>query len=363
MGKFLSSVDAADAVRGGLLLSAGGSGTRSAQRHVTQGEHALAHGRVELVSIEELHEDDPVLTSTGVGAPGMHSAKLEPDDYVLAARAVIAATGQRPRAVMCGHAPGMSAWVVASALRIPLLDLAANGRAHPTVKLGGMGLASQPHVPIVQAACAGKPADAARLEVVATGNLEQTSRVMRHASTEAGGVVASARGMLTAGFCKAHGAAGAVSYAMRIGALIRDDVPSGLRLPRLLEFTGGEVLGTGQVVSNTVMYANGFTRGRIAIESEQGMLLLHVFNEHMAVDSGDARISTFPDLIASLTKDCEALAIHEMTVGSQAVIVRVPQARLVLGSGVRDRGAYTEIEEALGVPIAPWSLQARGSRA
>ena len=69
-------------------------------------------------------------------------ARLDP--LRLKARLLIEKIGRPVAGVICGHVPGFNAWLVASALGLKYVDAASNGRGHPTVKMGGMGLASQP---------------------------------------------------------------------------------------------------------------------------------------------------------------------------------------------------------------------------
>ena len=118
------------AIRGGLLLSAGGSGMGSSARHRLLGEDALKRGTVRMVPISELDSADAILVSTAVGAPGASGARTEPKDAVDAAQLLISSSGCRAKGVIPGHVPGMYAWTIAAALGIPLIDAATNGRAH-----------------------------------------------------------------------------------------------------------------------------------------------------------------------------------------------------------------------------------------
>ena len=96
-----------------------------------------------------------VITATAVGAPGFANWAIRPRDAINAARRLVERLDRPPAGVICGHVPGFNAWLVAAALGIDYVDLASNGRGHPTVKMGGMGLASRPDLSITQVAVSG----------------------------------------------------------------------------------------------------------------------------------------------------------------------------------------------------------------
>ena len=126
-----------------MFLSAGGAGER-VEKNRSLGRMALDYGGVRLVGIDELaaagschHRHrrrrarfrqlgDPAARCDQRRAPSVERS-TEP-----------------PRGVICGHVPGFNAWLVSAALGLDYVDLASNGRGHPTVKMGGMGLASRP---------------------------------------------------------------------------------------------------------------------------------------------------------------------------------------------------------------------------
>ena len=331
---------------GGLVLSAGGSGLASSARHRKLGEAALEIGSVSLRSLEDFAGDDAVLVSTAVGAPGQGGGRTEPDDAVEAARALIEASGCTPKAVIPGHVPGLYAWIIASALRIPVADAATNGRAHPTVKMGGMGLASQPQARLWQAGCA------ADLRVVVHGDLVKSSNVMRAAAVQNGGLINAVRGPFTAAFIRQHGAPGSVSFALQLGAamLAREGTA---RVEAAVRFLQGRILADGPVLENSVRYESGFDVGTIRI----GEVTLGVYNELMTAERHGERVASFPDLLASFDPESGApVAVSALTPGTPVVIVHADRRRIPLGAGVFDPAVYPEVEAAMGIDLARFAL-------
>jgi len=333
----LGPADLEAAILGGLLLSSGGSGMASSVRHRKLGEEALERGRVALVSIDEFADDEDILVSTAVGAPGAAGARTEPQDAIDAANALIQASGAVVNGVMPGHVPGMYAWTIAAALNIPLADAATNGRAHPTQKMGGMGLASNAQHLVWQAA------SAAGLRAVVHGNMIKTSNVMRAAAVQNGGLMNAVRGPFQAAFVRKHGAPRSISFCLELGEKMR-----GAGLAGAVEYLKGSVLVEGTVAENDVVYREGFDVGRIKV----GDVTLGVYNEYMSADRDGKRVATFPDFLGSLDPQSgEPLAISELRPGRRVAIVFASRNNIPLGAGVFDPAVYPEVEAAMGVRL------------
>ncbi|MBA2933543.1 DUF917 family protein [Sphingomonas sp. CGMCC 1.13654] len=349
MRRQLTGEDVPAAMIGGLLLSAGGSSrTRSLERHDLAADVALGYGEVTLASLDTLPEDGYLLVSTSVGAPGFAEPELHLRDHVEAARTLVARIGRRPAGVICGHVPGFNAWLVAAALDIPYVDAAANGRGHPTVKMGGMGLASRSDISIIQVAQAGYAESGSRLSVVAEGNLVKTSQTMRHAAMISGGLVASARGPYEVGFVAHNGASGAIGFQLALGEAMLGAAPGIGRIEAATRFLSGENLLTGTVTANDVAYRDGFDVGYVTVSHGTRSVRLGVFNEFMTADDGDERRATFPDLICALEPDTgEPLAIAQMPIGTAAAIVIADRRGFPLGQGVFDPLVFREVEGGL----------------
>jgi DUF917 family protein len=340
------------AVFGGLVLSAGGSGRAAMARNRKFGELACEQGPLRVASLQDFEADQDIIIATGVGAPGGAKHLVEPSDSVRAAQMLVGASGCRPIAVIPGHVPGMYAWIVAGALGIALADAACNGRGHPTVKMGSLGLAGREDVTIFQA-CKGK-----RLSVVVEGSSSVTSNVMRAAAVQNAGMVMAARGPLKVDFVQRRAAIGAITYQLALGdVMLTAGRSGGARLEAAIAFTRGRMLAIGEVVANTVAYKEGFDVGHIVVRGGGGDLVLGVYNEFMSAERDGQRLATFPDLIASLDPDTgEPVAIGELQVGSHVAVLATSKRNLPLGAGVFDATVYDEVERGMGVEIARFAL-------
>jgi len=346
------------ALEAGLLLSAGGSGRASVARHRKIGEAALESGEVRFAAVSELQDDDQLIVATGVGAPGQARKNVGPQDCVEAAKLLVRSTGIKPAGIIPGHVPGFYAWLQAAVMQVPVIDVAANGRGHPTVKMGGMGYAGRPDLMITQAGSGGRAEDGSLVRVVAEGNIVVTSNIMRQAAVQNGGLIMAARGPLPVSWVRVHGAVGAISFQLELGRRMLDaGNDAERRIEAVVAATGGVLAGIGEVSMKSVLYDQGFETGEIRIRSERGELVVGVCNEYMTLTCGDERLATFPDLIATVDpRNGAPLAISELEPCSPVAVIAASKRNFPIGSGVLDPNVYPEIEERMGIEIARYAL-------
>lgn len=350
MARPLSVDDIEPALIGGLFLSAGGSGKAAVARGRALGRMALDYGGVRFVALDELDPSAPIITATAIGAPGFAKWPVMPRDSIDAARRLIAMLKQPPQGVICGHVPGFNAWLVAAALGLPYVDTASNGRGHPTVKMGGMGLASRLELSIIQVACsAGK--DGKPIAFTAEGDIVRTSNVMRQAAVTNGGLIYAARGPLAARFVAENGAPGAITFQLELGrAMLRADGAD--RVSAAADFLGGRLLMQGKVIENTVSYGGGFDLGTMTVRDGKSTVVLGIYNEYMTADVDGGRVATFPDMIGTLdTKTGEPVAISELPAGSEVAVIVAHRSKFPVGKGALDPAVFPEVEQAMGVDL------------
>jgi uncharacterized protein len=351
MTRMLTKDDVEAGLVGGLFLSAGGSGRNAVAKNRGLGQMALDYGGVRLVTLDELDPDATIITATAVGAPGFANWAIFPRDAINAARRLIEKLNKAPVGVICGHVPGFNAWLVAAALGLDYVDAASNGRGHPTVKMGGMGLASRLDLSIVQVGCSGNKAEKNELAVVAEGDIVRTSNLMRQAAVINGGLIYAARGPLSASFIKENGAAGAISFQLDLGRAMLA-AKGADRVRATVDFLGGEVLVDGEVTENTVAYTGGFDLGQMKVRGSGGEAVLGIYNEFMTADYGGKRVATFPDMIGTLDPDTgDVVSISESKPGSRVAVIVAHRSKFPVGKGALDPAVFPEVEMAMGVDM------------
>jgi DUF917 family protein len=353
------------AAMGGLVFGAGGGGL---ERGLRAAEAVFQLGQPVLATLDELRDDDQIIVTTGVGAPGQTKQLVWPKDSLRAIELVREAWDGRPIVGVMSSHPGAftpASWLSAALdPSLVVVDCATNGRGHPTVHMGGMGLAGRKDVQIIQAGAGGVAEEEGYIELVARGPLGAVASVLHHASSEAGGSLAACRGPFSVAFCREAAAVGAVSACIRLGEamLAAEGKGAEAMIAAVVETLGGRELGRGRLVQHQLEPKGNWAVGRLLVDAGGAPLEISVCNEYMAVERGDERLTTFPDLIVTLSpRDGMPSAAARMEVGEDVAVVAVPASKIPLGAGVRDASVYTEVQEMIGKDLVSYAL-AEGSR-
>ena len=348
--------DVEAAVAGGSVLAAGGGGW--VDHGYLVGRTAVGYGTPRLATLDEIPDDATIVTVTAIGAPAALDWEMRPRDYVRALQLVIDAldapvvgtiTAQNGSSTTC------NGWMQSAVLGTLVIDAAGDGRAHPTGKMGSLGLAARPDYRTVQAAAGGNRAQDRYLEVLTRGTVRATADVLRTAAVQSGGFIAAARNPLPAAEVREHAAVGAISFALRLGEAMLDAAAGGADavIAAVVETLGGRVLQTGAVGGKELRTEGGFDIGRLRV----GELELGFVNEYMTVEAGGERLATFPDVITTLSAaDGRPISIADIRDGDEVALLCVDRSRVPLGAGVREPSVYPEVEALLGKPLAPYAL-------
>lgn len=348
----LTYSDALDAIWGGSVLACGGGGWVS--HGELMAEMATRLGTPVLCSVDEIPDEALVATVTAIGAPGAPDWEIQPRDYVNALKLLMDHVPGPIVAVLTaqnGASTTLNGWIQSSMLGVKVLDAAGDVRAHPTGKLGGMGLTDRPGYQTVQAVAGGNRKLHGELRLVAQGSIVTTSDVLRDVSVRAGGFIAAARNPVEAAWVKQHAAIGAVTLALDLGKAMRGAESSGAQaiIDVTCKQTGGTILAAGPArVKNPMRTEGGFDHGIF----EVGGLTLRYLNEYMTVDRGSERLATYPDVITTLsTKTGRPATISEIREGDPLAVFHIDRSRIPLSSSVQDRIALEEVERIMGVDL------------
>jgi hypothetical protein len=323
---------------------------------------AVKIGRPRLCTLDEIPQDGVIVTIAAIGAPAAADWEMQPRDYLRAFELIRGAIDEPIVGLMNGqngYSSTVNCWLPAALHDIPAIDVAGDVRAHPTIKLGSMGKAADEQFRTVQVVAGGNRAQGAYLELVVKGNLFKTSNILRRASVESGGFIASARLPLPVADVRAHGAIGAVSLALELGEAIQAARGAGAQavIDAIVSKGQGVVLGKGRVATTDLQTSGGFDHARYTLESDGEPFTVHALNEIMAVDRGSQRVATYPDVIALLSLDTGLpLPISHLKIGMEILVFQIPKARIPLGSSATDPLAYPELEETMGIPLSRYAL-------
>lgn len=348
----LTHDDAIDGIWGGSVLACGGGGW------VAHGElmadEATKRGTPMLCSVDEIPDDAQVVTVTAIGAPGAPDWEIQPLDYVNALKLVMDRASGPVVAVLTaqnGASTTINGWIQSATLGVKVLDAAGDVRAHPTGKLGGMGLTDRPGYTTVQAVAGGNRRLHGELQLVAEGSIVTTSNVLRDVSVRAGGFIAAARNPVEASWVKKHAAIGAITYALELGRAMRAAEASGPRaiIDAACGQTRGTVLAEGPVqITNPMRTEGGFDHGSFTVDG----VTLRYLNEYMTADRGTQRLATYPDVITTMSLQTgRPVTISAIREGDELAVFHVHRRHLPLSSSTRDRIALAEVEQIMGVEL------------
>ncbi|MFB9947917.1 DUF917 domain-containing protein [Rhizobium puerariae] len=361
MGRILTEKDVEAAVRGGSVYAAGGGGWADHGRML--GYAAVSIGRPELITIDELGDDDWVATAAAIGAPASTTNwEMQGIDYVKAVQLLQDALGEKIAALMIGQngkSSTLNGWLPSAILGTKVLDAVGDVRAHPTGDMGSIGMANSPEQ-MIQTAVGGNRAENRYIELVIRGATAKVSPVLRTASDMSGGFIASCRNPLRASYVRNNAALGGISLALKLGeAIIAADGKGGHAIiDAIVRTTGGSILTDAEVTAKSVVYTNeAFDVGTLTLGSGDKALTMHVMNEYMAVDdAGGNRLATFPDIIATLSPEGEPMSVGQLKAGMRVFLLHVPKTLIPLASSVKDPSVYPICEKALGISIADYAL-------
>lgn len=357
--RILNHDDVLAALTGGSIYACGGGGFY--EHGLAMGHAAITINKVKLVSLDELNDDDIVITAAAIGAPGGTTDwEMTGRDYIKAAQLLIDHYDGKIVGFVAGQngkSSSTNGWLPAAALDLVVVDALGDIRAHPSGKFGNFGLTSDEHYETIEAASGGKHETGSHLELVIKGKPEKTSEVLRKASDLSGGFFASARNPLSVKFLKKNAVVGGYTMAIELGEAVLKAQPDGPEavLEAILKQTGGEVVGKGKVIENTVAYSEEGTYdvGYISVKTKKGHeLKAYAANEFMALERDGERIGNYPDVITIFdAKTMKPLTTSEISEGQKVIVFRIDRSKFPLSAGVFERANYPEIEEALGIDI------------
>lgn len=353
MKRKLSRDDLQAAIRGGAILGGGGGGIIEAGERAAR--LALEVGTPELWSVDEFDDDASTATMALVGAPAAPNPYLRPA-HLLRSLELLRRELPAGRDLVALHSnengaeTTVNGWFHAAVSGLPVIDLACNGRAHPSSVMGALGLHTEAGYRSIQAWAGGSPDD--YVEGVASGRIERTSALVRRASVEAGGLVAVARNPVTVGYARQHGAPGAISHAIEVG---RAHLDGGLQaVAHLLE---GRVVAEGTVREYECRQQEGLDVGELRLD-DAAETRLRFINEYMLLTQRGERLSSFPALIMTFDSDGLPLVSARVRQGMRVTVLLVPQERLLLSRTMHMPELYRPLEASLGERFAPEPVDA-----
>lgn len=343
MPKIMTKDDVDALAVGGAILGGGGGGWSETGKR--EGLLALEIGKVELWGPDEANPDWKVITSAALGAP------TEPGDtkpmHFIRAALLLKEAGVDFHGLIAAENGGHNSfggWVIAAALGLPVVDIPADGRAHPTAMMGSMGLHRSEYKSVKAGVTEGS-------EVLAWGSLQSTSNVVRGQARDMKALIALARDPLPVSYAKEHGAPGAIFTAINLGRAHMNAEGADAKVKAATEFLGGELICKAKIAKKSLVARGGFDVGSITLVQGKEEWEIGCVNEYMTLEKGGKRLATFPDLMTTFDEYGEPVTSAAIKEGQTVYLVYVPKEKIPVGDGNRFPENIKPVEDALGKPM------------
>lgn len=318
------------ALCGGTILGGGGGG--DAKKGRKYAELAVQYTDLRLIQPEDLKDDDIVLTASLVGAPNAENQFMTPRDLARTVEILQKNCDFSIAGIITNEQGGeatVNGWLQAAVLGLPVVDVPCNGRAHPTGVMGSMNLHKVKDYKTVQACVGGNPDTGNHVECFFEGSIEHTSKLVRLASIEAGGLVAVARNPVTVSYAKENGAPGGVQFAIETGKAFLKGLETSVEegIQQLCSFLNGKVLAKGKTENFSIETTGGFDVGYATVDGCE----LTFWNEYATAEKDGVRLATFPDLIMTINAETgEPVTTAMMEEGLEVYVIAADKKNLRL---------------------------------
>lgn len=313
---------------GGAFLGTGGGGDPYIGKLLA--EQALReHGPVDVLSVDELDDDDLIVPVAMMGAPTVMLEKLPRGDEANAALdALQKVIGKNARAVFCIEAGGLNSTIpvgVAATAGLPIVDGDGMGRAFPELQMVSMSLHNISACPMVMA---DEKGNSIVLNTVDNLSTEKFARVI---TVEMGGAGLIALYPMTGAETKKAALRESMSLINAIGVIIQSEQAAN-RNPaqRLCDELAGVRLFEGRVMDVDRRTEGGFARGSCAIQglgADAGRsLTLEFQNEFLLAKTASGNpLAMTPDLICLLDLETgQPITTEQMRYGFRVIVFGLP---------------------------------------
>lgn len=308
---------------GAGILGSGGGGNPYYELEIAKYELSKT-GQVNVVSLDDLADDDLVLPIGFMGAPLVSQEKLPNGrEFLLIFEQFKKHYGIYPKAIFSAEIGGSNALapIIASCRSgIPILDGDLIGRAYPKLQMASANLFGVSCAPAFLADSLGSTM------VVNTSTANNLEEIARHITVACGSSLAIGMYVMTGTQAKQAVIRETVSKAIELGniALAKSDY-----LHKICHTTAGKIIGQGTITDIDQSIKNGFLEGEVVITIGEGSIRIIYQNEYLAAYQGEKIAACTPDIITIFDEESATPILSDTLIyGLRVAVVSFPADKI-----------------------------------
>jgi hypothetical protein len=327
MGRMIGIQEVDDIALGAAVLGTGGGGDPYIGKLMAQ-QAIRQYGPVELVSVDEVPDDEWSVSIAMMGAPTVMVEKMPGgDECVQAFNAVQSYLGKPIKYIYSIEAGGINSTIpitLAARLRMPLIDLDGMGRAFPEIQMVTHNLFGITATPFTMADEKGNSA------VLATIDNRWMETFARSIAVNMGATAHIACYASSGAQQKEAAVHGTMSLAETIGKAIREARAAHTNpIEAIQRVTNGFVIFHGKLTDVQRRTVAGFARGEALLEgigADAGSTMKIQFqNENLMAEKDGTIIASVPDLITMVEEDTgEPITTEQLRYGFRVMVMGMP---------------------------------------
>lgn len=316
-----------DIAVGAALLGTGGGGDPYIGKLMAL-QAVEEHGPIELITVDEIGDNDLVVPSSMMGAPTVMVEKAPSGvESITTFREMEEYLGEKIVATFPIEAGGVNSMLplaLAAQLNIPVIDVDGMGRAFPELQMTTFYLDGISATPMILADEKGNTS------LLNTIDNNWTERIARSITIQMGGSAIVAGYTMRGRHLKESGVHNILHLEEQIGKSIRTARIDGYDpIDKILELTDGFELFRGKITDINRRTQTGFARGAAKIKGlhdYRGKTLdIRFQNEHLIAKVESKLLCVTPDLIAILDEETGLpITTEGLRYGSRCVIIGMP---------------------------------------
>ncbi len=330
MKRMIDVQNVEDIALGAAVLGTGGGGDPYIGKLMAT-EAIRKFGPVELVTVDEMADDDMSVAIAMMGAPTVMVEKMPGgNECIEAFNAVQSFLGKPIKYVYSIEAGGINSTIpitLAAQLRKPMVDLDGMGRAFPEIQMVTHNLFGVTATPFTMA---DEKGNSAVLSTIDNRWMETFARgiaVNMGATTMIGAYAASGKQQ------KEAAVYGTMSFAEKIGKTIREARAAHVDVIQTLkDVTSGYVVFHGKLTDVQRKTVAGFARGEAILEgiaeNAGSIMKIQFQNENLMAEKDGQIIVSVPDLITMVEEDTgEPITTEQLRYGFRVMVLAMPAHR------------------------------------